>query len=225
MELGDRLIEAVLEQERAGDELDDLAYALLDELWGGYPLDHLHRLLESDNDIAVNTAAWILSELGEESAQFMTEVDALLESPHWYARYFALDVVVNYATADADGATIAKAVRLICDEVQAVRKKSLRFLAHLKTEKLHASLPYLVGTPVGAFTMWLLELRDDATLFERLSDRLDHADWLTRAFAAVAAARLWGENASVLEQAARSTDDVINSFAKLELDLNRIRRR
>jgi hypothetical protein len=121
-----------------------------------------------------------------------------------------MDAVLAGAAA-TDGATTAKAIRLIEDPDGAVRWKVLGLLAHGSSQERATALPWL-SVPLRDLMMWLLDGADRA----EASPRLDDAESLDRLFAAARAVRVATKNPVPLEAAA-AADPEVRSFAEDEL--------
>jgi hypothetical protein len=226
---GDELIEMLLAGEDFPGEEGKAANDLLLEVLRGYPAQNLGRLIHSDNSKAVDSGAFVVSELGARSAQILDEVDFLLSHPSRNARFDALDAVLTSAS-DEHGTVIAKAIMLVADPDQAVRWKALQFLARSTPDQLAAAIPSLTDRHVADLAAWLGAIANDATHLPDILGRLRDPDKTTRLFAAAAAARVAASDRQGIEQAATSTDPEIHSFAEsvismLDLDRKlRIRR-
>jgi hypothetical protein len=209
---GDELIDRL----RAGAG-DSSANDLLSEVFRGYPVENLSRLLRSSQETAVKAGAWIVSELGVGAAPLLDEVVRLLGHPLRYVRFFAVDAVQAAATP-ADGAAVAAAIALVADRDDAVEWKALTFLAWADRAQLEAGIPHLADPRLGELTSGLLTGGPQALA------ALDDPDHLTRAFAAAAAvrtARQTGDR-TALEHAAASGDPAVASFATGQLESGRL---
>ncbi|MEU7862296.1 hypothetical protein [Nonomuraea sp. NPDC049141] len=216
---GDDLIERIRTHPGNDAVVGPAANDLLDELYAGYPVENLGRLLHSDDNASVRTGAWLLSELGERAAPMMTEIPALLGHPLLYVRFFAVEVVVTNAT---DGPVIARTLNLSQDPEPAVRWKVLRFLAVATVDQLAAGVPHLPPGHIRTLTEWLISQESEQAAPREIIERLEADDLTTRLFAAAAAARLsgrGGEDSTLLERAADTETEEIRSFA-----LERLRR-
>jgi hypothetical protein len=219
---GDELIELL----RAGPvdavEADRAANELLNQIFDGYPVQNLRRLIRSDEDQAVKAGAWVVSELGAGAAEVLDEVDYLLRHPVRDARFFALDAVLAAASSD-HGAMIATAIMLITDQDQAVRRKALRLLARASTGQLAAAVRYKPDSRAASLAAWLVSYAGDQTHRPEVLVRLGDSDRETRLFAAAAAVRLADRDRAPLERAAESDDPDIRLFAQDELAIMRRR--
>lgn len=212
---GDELIDRLC----AGGD-DSSANDLLSEVFHGYPVENLRRLLHSDEETAVKAGAWILSELAERAAPMMADIVALLGHPLRYVRFFALDAVLTSATAD-DGAAVATAIGLINDPDDAVRWKALTFLAWASADQLAASVAHL-RPPLRGLTEWLARASSGAATGRDVLTALDDPDRLARVFAAAAAVRLARRDRGLLERAAASADQEVSTFAREQLESGRL---
>ncbi|HEX4812816.1 MAG TPA: hypothetical protein VFV66_08695 [Nonomuraea sp.] len=214
---GDNLIERIRAHAADDAVVGPAANDLLSELFAGYPVDNLRRLLHSGDDAAVRTAAWILSELGDGgAAPLMDEVPALLAHPARQVRFFAIEVVLMNA-GDGDGPVIAQAMELSRDYDASVRWKALGFLASAATDQLEAGAAALAAGPLRELAGWLVRQDVEAPDADDVLARLQGRDPTARLFAAAAAARLAEEDPSLLRHAATAEDEEIRSFADLRL--------
>ncbi|QYC45637.1 hypothetical protein Nocox_40470 [Nonomuraea coxensis DSM 45129] len=214
---GDDLIARVLAHANDDDVLGPAANDLLEEVFAGYPVDNLRRLLRSDDEKVVRTGAWLLSELGELAAPLADELPALLASPLRQARFFAVEAVLN--AGDADGPLAAQALALVRDGDDAVRWKVLSFLAEAGTEQLAAGAEALADAELKELTEWLVRLDGEEVDPREVVALLEGDDRTARMFAAGAAARLsHEEDTNLLAHAATAEDEEIRSFALERLD-------
>jgi hypothetical protein len=199
---------------------------LLGQVLRGYPAQNLSRLIHSESNKAVDSGAFVISELGARAAQILDEVDFLLSHPSRNARFDALDAALTSAS-DEDGAVLAKAIMLVADPDDAVRWKALQFLARSTPDQLAASVSFLMDDHVAALVAWLAAAGNDATHLPGVLGRLSESDKTTRMFAAAAAARVAPTDRRGIEQAAALNDPEIRSFAESVismLDLDRKQR-
>ncbi|MED7929032.1 hypothetical protein SMD20_32620 [Nonomuraea sp. LP-02] len=214
---GDDLIARVLAHANDDDVLGPAANDLLEEVFAGYPVDNLRRLLRSDEEKVVRTAAWLLSELGELAAPLADELPALLASPLRQVRFFAVEAVLN--AGDTDGPLAARALALVRDGDDAVRWKVISFLAAAETEQLAAGAEALEDAELKELTEWLVRLDTEEVDPREVVARLEGGDRTARMFAAAAAARLSDEeDTNLLAHAATAEDEEIRSFALEQLD-------
>ncbi|MFC4118729.1 hypothetical protein [Nonomuraea zeae] len=215
-ETGDDLIERIRTHSAEDGVVGPAANDLLDELFKGYPVENLTRLLHSDDEVVVRTGAWVLSELGELAAPLMDEVPALLASPIRNVRYFAIEVVL--ASADEQhGPAIAQVLNLSADPDGALRWKVLNFLAEATVEQMQAGAAGLNPGQVRELAEWLVLQETGEPDPAGVTVRLEVGDPVTRLFAAAAAAWLSDEDLSLLERAATVEDEEIRSFAQERL--------
>ena len=212
---GDQLLERI----RAGED-GDAANDLLKEMFRGFPVERLRELLESSDERAVKSGAWIASELGASFAPLMAEARRLLEHPVPQVRFFALDVLlVNGTEHFADELGLAAA--LVDDPEESVRWKATRFLARATDAQLAAARTHVPDAMLARELEWLS--RSEARDAHEIEERLKAGERLTRRFAAAAAARVETDD-SPLNVAAQSDDPEIRAFAADELELRKVQR-
>jgi hypothetical protein len=207
----------LIERLRGGAD-DDSANELLKEMFRGYPIANIQRLIHSENPLAVKSGAWIVSELVHREPALMSDVKMLLDHPNRNVRFWAVDAVLVGAGTH-HGELIAKAIALIADPERAVRWNVLRFLARSPQANLNASEPYIENVELRELTRWLATVGTGPSSRQEVSAGLADSDKLTRMFAAAAAVRLAPDDRGFLEEALGSTDPEVSSFAKDELAL------
>jgi hypothetical protein len=212
-ENGDVLIERIL---ATGDADGRLANQLIGEFYsGGYPVENLIPLLQSEDDATVKTGAFLVQELGSRAAPLLPEVERLLGHRVSWVKADMLDAALNAATP-ADGSVLARAVMLVDDPDRVVRSEALSFLAGADRAQLLAALPHVVDRRLSEGLGWLVE--GDPPEREDVEARLSvDRDRVTRQFAAVAAARTGENDLDLLSVVAESDDDELQSFARSSL--------
>lgn len=216
---GDDLIERIRTHSADDTVVGPAANDLLSELFAGYPVENLQRLLRSGDDVAVGTGTWLLSELGERAAPLLDEVPALLAHPLRRVRYFAIEVVL-LSTDAAHGPVIAQVMNLSRDPERAIRGKVLEFLAEAADDQLAAGAAALEPGQVKELVEWLIRLDGEEEPDPRdIVARLEGPDPVARLFAAAAAAHLSdAEDMNLLQHAATAEDEEISSFARRQLE-------
>ncbi|MEV2272752.1 hypothetical protein [Nonomuraea africana] len=210
---GDDLIERIRVHSADDAVVGPAANDLLSELFEGYPVENLGRLLHSGDDGAVRTGTWLLSELGDLAAPMMSDVPDLLAHPLRHVRYYAIEVVLVNGDVQ-HGPTIAQVMNMSGDPDSAVRWKVLEFLASATADQLVAGGAFLGAGQVRDLTEWLIRYEIEEPDPRDIVARLEGHDPVTRLFAAAAAARLSDEDTSLLEHAATVADEEIRSFAE-----------
>ncbi|MCK2216775.1 hypothetical protein MF672_023665 [Actinomadura sp. ATCC 31491] len=213
---GDDLMELILSHPADDETLGEAANDLLNELFGGYPVEQLRRLLRSGDDRALQTGAWLLSELGERAAPLMGEVPALLAHPRRQVRFFAVEFVL-LAGDEQHADVIAQVVALSRDPDPSIRWKVLHFLAMASTEQLMAGLPRLTDPELGRLTAALVAADAEDPDPGEIVAALDGDDPTARLFAAAIATRLAEDDPALLRHAARARDEEVSSFARWQL--------
>ncbi|NBE98875.1 hypothetical protein FE391_35320 [Nonomuraea sp. KC401] len=213
---GDDLIGRILTHSSHDDVVGPAANELLSQLFAGYPVDNLGRLLHSGDDATVRTGTWLLSELGDLATPLMDEVPALLSHPHREVRFFAVEVVLTSSDSE-HGPVIAQAINMISDYDEAIRWKVVQLLAAATADQLEAGESCLQAGPVKKLTEWLVRQETEEPDARDVIARLHSSDPASRLFALAAAARLSEEDSALLEQAATVEDEEIRSFAELVL--------
>ncbi|MGW4959512.1 hypothetical protein ACWEPL_19995 [Nonomuraea sp. NPDC004186] len=210
---GDDLIHRIRAHSHDGDVVGPAANDLLSQLYDGYPVGNLAELLHSGDDVAVRTATWLLSELGELAAPMMDEVPALLAHPFAQVRFYAVEVVLVNGDA-LHGSTIARVMSLSTDYDTGVRWQVLGFLASATTDQLAAGAANLEPGPVKDLAEWLVRLDAEAPDPREVLARLEGPDPTARLFAAAAAGRLSDQDTGLLEHAVNAEDEEIRAFAE-----------
>lgn len=212
---GDRLINRLLQGGNG-----TTANELLKEFFSGYPVENLRPLLASEEESVVKAAAWLFSELGREAAPIFDAVVPLLAHESKYVRFFSIDVVL-VCGADREGKAIARAIALLLDAEDAVRWKSLVFIAKASRDQLAASLVHQQSQELQRLTSWLLDVENSESHMEHVRTALANEHALHRLFASAAAVRLYLVSPVLLKVAAESPDREVASFASEQLKLLR----
>ncbi|MFI6290799.1 hypothetical protein ACIBEJ_04400 [Nonomuraea sp. NPDC050790] len=214
---GDALIERIRTHPADDDIVGPAAHHLLTELYAGYPVENLGRLLHSDDETVAGTGAWLLAELTELAAPMMDEIPALLAHRNRIVRHYAIAVVLDNA-GERHGPAIAQVIGLSEDPESAIRWKVLDFLAGASLEQLEAGAACLPAGPLRDLTEWLVLQEDEEPDLPGIVRRLTAGDAVTRLFAAAAAASLSGPgDMTLLEHAARAEEEEIRAFAEERL--------
>ncbi|MBB5082221.1 hypothetical protein [Nonomuraea endophytica] len=212
---GDALVARILA--RPDDETrGQVANDLLDELFGGYPVENIRTLLRSGDDDAVQNGAWLLSELGERADELLDEVPGLLAHPRLQVRFFAVEFVL-LATDERHGDVIAHVLTSSRDPDTAIRWKVLHFLATASTEQLMAGLSRLTDPEVGRLTAWLVASDTEDPDPGEVVAGMEGEDPVARLFAAAISTRMAEDDPALLRHAARVRDEEISSFAQWQL--------
>lgn len=193
---------------------DDATAQLLAEFHGGLSVDRLRELLTCPDGNAVRAGVWIASELGTRIRPVLAELAPLLRHPDRYVRFFVLDCVL-VAADEGDGALLASAAELFLDPDAAVRWKAMNLLASASQAQLDAAGMSSAGAPMESELSWLSNL--DLFGSESVWAKLRSSDEVETAMAAVAAARLATEDASLLQFAAQLDSAEVRDFASERL--------
>jgi hypothetical protein len=213
---GDALIGRLSREDLTPEERGQDAYDLLQEIFAGYPASGLLTLLRSDHIGSVETAVWVLSELGKEAAPLINEIEPLLSSPSRKVRYWAIDVV-NASAGPRDGKVIGETLTLLADDDIVIRHAAAYFLARASGPQLSAAVAHLKDSKIGNLVAWLGRVSHTDGATPDILRRLESDDPLVGLVAAAAALRISAHDKSALERAADLGDDDISLFASREL--------
>jgi hypothetical protein len=219
-ERGDELFRRLTDAVRDSEEVGSLTYALLQELFNGYPVSRLRALLHSDEPALVRAGAWLLSELGSQATPLCDEVSTLLRCDVREARYWAIDILQS-APECRDPAVVAQAIECVEDRDPAVRYKAVRLLVAMTDDELRSVVP-LLAQGTADLVSWLGESATGSV--DEIVGYLDSKDPTTRLFAAAAAARIAPQTPAAIETASKSHDPEVRSFAMEETRPRRRRR-
>jgi hypothetical protein len=210
---GDELLARVL----TGDGWESgIANDLLKEFFRGYPIEKLITLLESDNERAVQSGAWIASELTRDAKPILRYLVPLFDHPNVRVRYYCAETVLTAAT-DKDGGVIGEAVPLIADREMPVRRMAFELMARADIGPLRAGVPYVKNSEMAALLKWVIGVEGDSRVSDEIASRLQASNQVERLFAVVAAARLYERNPHYLQLAASLDKSDAQSFAASEL--------
>ncbi|MER6512290.1 hypothetical protein ABT158_36160 [Nonomuraea sp. NPDC001636] len=213
---GDDLMARILARPADDEARGQAANDLLNELFDGYPVENLRVLLRSGDDDAVQTGAWLLSELGEPAEPLLDEVPALLAHPRTQVRFFAVEFVL-LAADERHAGVIAQTLALSRTSDTAIRWKVLHFLAMASTEQLMAGLSRLADPEVGRLAAGLVAADTEDPDPGEVVAALEGDDPVARLFAAAIATRMAEDDAALLRLAARVQDEEVSSFAQWQL--------
>ncbi len=210
---GDELLARVL----SGKEWKSgISNDLLNEFFRGYPKEHLVRLLRSDDERIVQSGAWIASELAKDAKPILRYLIPLFDYPNVSVRSYCVETVLTAAT-DQDGEVVGRAVPLITDPEQPVRRMTFKFMARADSLTLAAGIPHINNPKIAASLEWALEVERGSRDSHEIESRLREPDELVRLFAVIAAARVCARNLQYLQLAASSHGDT-KTFAISELE-------
>jgi hypothetical protein len=213
MEYAKHLIERIVsapDNERVGV----LANELLREFQRGYPLDDLQKLLQETDEHLVATAVWITSELGVGCRPLLPKVVSLLTHPQKRIRFFALDCL--FWTLPENGCDLARAIRLLNDPEDGIRRKALDLLFRISREQIKAA--YLCPQTETLDPShreglgWLLS--SDSLEFDKIEGLLKSEDTASRKFGVIAAAHARRVYPELLVFASTIDDADVREFAK-----------
>ncbi|MEV1238976.1 hypothetical protein AB0L53_42860 [Nonomuraea sp. NPDC052129] len=215
---GDDLIERIRTHPADDEIMGEAANDLLSELYAGYPVENLARLLHSGEEVVVGVASWLLSELAELAAPMMDELPALLSSPVRNTRYNAITVALA-STDGRHGPILAQVINLSLDPDRAIRWKILEFLTEASIEQLEAGASCLPPGQLKELVEWLILQDEEESDRTGIVIRMEEGDPLTRLFAGAAAASLsHKDDTDLLAHAAMARDEAIRSFAQTRLE-------
>ena len=198
------------------EELDGrLSNDLLSAFHGGYPIENLKLLINSDLLNARGTAAFIATELGLKAAPLLEDIASLLEMPTARARYDALEALWKCSTFK-DGWAIGAVLRCLEDPWPSVRAGAIDAIRLADRKVLLAGFKYLkTEYPTTIYTEFgSAFLRAERGKIEVLESLIDHEDPIARRFGVGLATRprLVVDEAR-LQTAMKSSDEEISEFA------------
>lgn len=211
--------ELISRLEHDGDVSD--VSALLEHFLAGYDTNNLKRLLESNNEKALEAGVWLASELGAKACPLLPCVSRLLNHVSSYIKLFALDVVLLCAHSQ-DSDILADAIALLLDVDDTVRWKAMNFVARADVAQLCASATRAYNVDLQKRTIWLVDLQHSRNRSAAILQALESPKRLERLFAAAAAARHFKDDTAPLEAACFSQDPEVSSFAKDFLAAERV---
>ena len=206
---GDQLISEIINAEpRLNDEASAL---LLDELYSGYPVVNLKRLIESDNDYAASEGAWLLSEIGSLGGGMIHCLPTLFNHRCFRVRYWAIDYSLLNLTEEIPE-YICLALERFSDNIDTVRKYAIIQYSKLNNEIVEAVLSHanqtLPCSNVRQIAITMLE-KDSDRLRASLHDPLVEI----RSAALSAVIRSPADKYELLSEAAKSGDLVVRTVA------------
>lgn len=191
-----------------------LANQLLSQVYRGYPVENLKRLLTTPG--GVGAFGFIVYELGQKARPLLREIAALLDNERVSARWEAIEALRACVTWQ-DAAEIAALISKIDDENSAVRLQAMSAIARLSYDNVRAGLDFMKSAnPDGVFARLrnafvAIELRREP---ERLARLLADADPVVRRFGAVLAMRPKLPDPKLAVVAVASHDPEVMEFVK-----------
>ena len=157
MEKTQRLIKKILTSSQ-DVKIGKLAYELLSAVRSERNVESLEPLLLHKNNVVVESAVWIASELGGASGPVVNLLANLLNHEVDNVRYFAVEAVTASSSILSSG-QLAMLVELIGDESAAVRWKVMNALVILTKEQIGTAGNELLVRPgheaMGKALVWL----------------------------------------------------------------------
>ena len=203
---GDDLVETII---RKGGRYPE---QLLAAFRRGHPVTNLRSLLDSTDEGVLQSAAWIMSELGEAAAPLLPACAQLLQHPSHRVRFYALECVARFS-GEPDGALIAAAIQLLRDEDTGVRWQALMFISRAANEQLACTVPEQADQELASLTEWLFSLETAANASGDIVSKMTSTILVERSFAAAGAYRMRLSDPGPLMVATGSNDPDIASFA------------
>jgi hypothetical protein len=207
MRRGDELLAEVL----AGDETG-LSNELLKEIFDGYPVDKVTALLRSDRESAVRAGVWIASELTDTARPLLGDLRPLLDSPSAFIKCYAIEAVEMAATGE-DGEILSRAIAMIDDDDERVRRCAFGLLAQADRDQLVGAVSHVADERLKKAVQRLL---DDEVLpvnGSEILDRLSGPERTNRLIALATAVHTRQHDPQTLITATESGDEEIRSFA------------
>lgn len=208
---GDELLALVLAGDQSGISND-----LRKEFYRGYPIQKLTTLLDSDDERALESGAWIASELAENARPILSHLLPLFDYPNTRIRFHSIQTVLTAAT-DENGDIVGEAVSHIADDEPPVRKMAFELMARADRSPLVASVSYVKDPKIAGLLEWVLEVEGESCDDDEIASRLRESNGLGQVFAAVAAARVYRRNPHYLQLAASLSEGDTQSLAASEL--------
>ncbi len=166
------------------------------ELYGaflrGFPLENLRRLLTSENDAAVQTAAYLVYELGWPVHPLVAEISELLQHAEPQVRFDAVHALRECTTKD-DGEALGKAFLLLDDPSPFVHRGVIQFIQFAEDWKLRFAVHGAAKLRGGSVFETVISalIRKSPGILEKseLNKLVVHSDPIVRRFAAGMAIR------------------------------------
>ena len=213
MDYAKHLIERIASLDPQDDRVGVLANELLREFQRGYALDDLRKLLRSEDEHLVAIAVWITSELGVKCRPLIGDVLPMLAHPRKGIRFDALNCV--FWILPQNGCDLTKAIYLIGDSEDGIRRKVLDILSRLSREQIEAAYRCTHAEWTDSSQRdglgWLLS--SDALDPKQVISALQNPQPVIRKYGAVAAARLRDTQKEPLTYASKVNDDDVSTFA------------
>jgi HEAT repeat protein len=161
---------------------------LLKEIFHGYPVEKISALLRSDRESAVKAGVWIASELTDAARPLLDDLRPLLDSPSAYIKCYAVEAIEMAATGK-DGEILSRAIALIDDDDERVRRRAFGLLAQADREQLVGAVSHVADEHLKTTVQRLLDDEVLPASGSEILDRLSMPDRTDSLFALATAVR------------------------------------
>jgi hypothetical protein len=186
---GKRLISELLAHPQRFVE-EGRPYELLQEYWGGFPLNTLSELLRASDPWIQRAAGFVASELGSKARGLEEEVLGLLSSSDLHAQNYAMEVL----SAASEGANVhlfSHVVRKLESPEPGIRRQAMELVARAANTQLEAAARVFRDSAAahGRHERGLLTLARASADPAEIAGMLQDGERVNRQYGAIAARR------------------------------------
>lgn len=217
---GKQFIGALLTNPKQFSE-DGKGYQLLQEYFGGFPVETLRPLLRSDDIYVKSTAAFIVAELAGKACSLIDDVVPLLKIEDSYIQSDVLDSVMVCSFGEHVDKFFHVVLALESDDAS-IRSQAMLLIANSDEAQLSAALRILIAGNLNEkeHRAGLLLLQEGKDLADegRILKMVHDDNPMLRKYGAIASRRFFKDSPDFIERVLLSDDVEVKNFAQWILD-------
>ena len=129
------------------NDTDDAdSYELLQAYLGGYPIETLIPLLESNNENTLEEAIWIVSELSCKASYLLEYIIPLVHHSNFKINYFAMDSILLGTLEIENCKNFVYVIKELDNADESIRTHAMNLICSAENIQLKASVNYLSET-------------------------------------------------------------------------------
>lgn len=177
----DELLKSLLENKSNCASCGVLLNDLLEEFYRGYPLKNLVKIAHSHDVEVIKAAAWLLSELREESHLILPKVKHLINSDNKTIRF----LMIRYLMSSDEIDTLIEVTHFLNDSELSNRWMVFDSLVHMKDSTIKACAQKIsMHDKLSAFSIGfeILQKKHDSDTLIELLNEIELKDKILRKF-------------------------------------------
>lgn len=195
------------------------ALALLQEYFRGLPIDSLRPFLKHENVSARRSTAFIVSELGTNAMDLLSDIAPLTIDPDLHIQWYSIESVA-ICSAYRESGQFINVIRAVDSESESISRLAMRMVSNANDLQLQESRK-VIGALISNQELHKygidLLLKGKSVMQSELIQFLDADDNLLRKYGAIAANRSSAESPDSLVIASSNRYEVVSRFANEEL--------